>query len=132
MSELVAMDKTYHDRINLRRQLIRDEGDAVIRATERISPAVSELYEWLFQTYLPKRYPTMFEVRDKDGKRVLFNLVTNEDIPLEAAGNSIESLKIIGGNVDGDFLLLLPSEDEKDEGKYKLLGELFQSALIIV
>jgi len=85
-----------------------------------------EMYEWVFGTYLPKRFPTMFtllppfsstpdvETTEQDGKPQrqrepsLLNITTGEHIPLDPA-SATEALRTLGRNVDNDLLFLLPS-----------------------
>ena len=45
------------------------------------------------------------------GTSTLLNLATSESIPLVSPFDPIKALEIIGGNIDDDFLLLLPSDD---------------------
>jgi Protein of unknown function (DUF3445) len=81
--------------------------------------AVEELYEWMFGTYLPNRYPTMFVVERErvlsekgriDDPGSFRNLTTNETVPLVAPGPT-EALKTLGAHVDCDLALLLPTDD---------------------
>lgn len=114
------MDKNYHDRIKLRRQIIKDHYDIAIAVNDqyRIRSAVSELYTFLLGTYLPIRFPNMFKLHQtvyEQGKVfMLQNLVTNELIPAKLSKDmSIElALETLGKHLDEDFLLLLPSKDE--------------------
>jgi hypothetical protein len=79
-----------------------------------------ELYDWLVKTYLPGRFPTMYSATPAG----LHNNATGETLPLRAP-SAEEALRIIGGNVDTDFLFLLPipaSEGGEDVGKYRLEG----------
>lgn len=129
MSELVAMDKTYRDRVQLRRRLIEEQDVAVVAANERIKPAVDEFYTWMMKAYLPGRFPTMFKPAGTVASDTplaaqdhLLSMVTNECIPTMPQSDTAESLKIIGGNVDTDFLFLLPSPDPLDQRRYKLEG----------
>ncbi|KAF1959549.1 hypothetical protein CC80DRAFT_489670 [Byssothecium circinans] len=112
------MDKTYASRLALRRQLIRDHHDEIIAWTPVVAPAVHELYTWLTSTYLPQRFPTVFTLQPKH----LLNRVTNETLPLDPCSTE-EALQILGGNIDDEFLFLLPiGEDGEDHGKYRLEG----------
>lgn len=56
------MDKTYLDRIRLRRQLIENHGNTVVDADKIISLAVNEFYTWMTGTDLLLRCPMMFQV----------------------------------------------------------------------
>ncbi|KAL1594119.1 hypothetical protein SLS59_008953 [Nothophoma quercina] len=115
LSDLVAMDKTYHERIQIRRKLLLDEHYEVLGNNPKASPAVFELYIWLTQTYLPSRFPTMF-ARTPTG---LFNKTTHETLPLTPA-SATHALELMGSHIDDEFLFLLPSDSPKDEGKYRL------------
>lgn len=127
MSDLIAMDRTYLERIKLRRQLMHERPGDVLAANTIIELAVQEFYTWLFSTYLPRRFPTVYEIQTSKPKSpsarpstFLRNLATNEAISLEAPPNAIAALRTIGAHIDTDFLFLLPSE--KHDGKYVLEG----------
>ncbi|KAF2803688.1 uncharacterized protein BDZ99DRAFT_511851 [Mytilinidion resinicola] len=124
MSELVAVDKTYVDRINLRRQLIKDRPNDVLAANPSIVPAVNEFHAWMFGTYLPSRYSSMFKLIPASypgTSAQLLNCITSETIPISAE-DAVLSLRLLGEHIDTDFLFLLPSESPTDQGKYKLEG----------
>lgn len=104
LSELVAMDKTYHERIQLRRKLLTDEHHQVLGNNARADPAVLELYTWLTQTYLPTRFPTMF-TRTPTG---LTNKTTHETLP-STPTSAVHALELLGSHIDTDFLILQPS-----------------------
>lgn len=110
------MDNTYTARIALRRNLISSRPHDVLAVTPVIEPSVLEFYSWLMLTYLPLRFPTVFTLLD--GKGGLKNLVTREELPLTPS-SALQALEIIGGNIDDDFLFLLPTAEE---GKYRLEG----------
>jgi hypothetical protein len=86
---------------------MRDHHDIAIQAHPSIKPAVNELYTWLLSTYLPQRFPTMFKLTPSH----LLNLATSEYLPLSPPSDPIQTLGILGANIDDDFLLLLPSDD---------------------
>lgn len=124
MSDLVAMDKTYLEKIRRRRDLIATETKSVVDRNPVAEDAVRELYDWIFGTYLPKRFPSMFtlvpgymsekqSLADGTGRGYLHNLVTNEHIPLEPPSDPVEALKTLGSHVDDEFLILLPTADPK-------------------
>ncbi|KAF2432693.1 hypothetical protein EJ08DRAFT_108644 [Tothia fuscella] len=110
LSDSIALDKTYLDRIKLRRELIATQTNSVVEANPVASDAVKELYQWIFGVYLPKRFPTMFSL-DCEEKGLLRNKVTSEIIPLDAPADSVEALKILGSHVDTELLILLPTAD---------------------
>ena len=79
---------------------------------------VNELYEFLMQTYLPQRYPTIFrlEAPSSTGAGVstnntLTNLVTGDKLPLQAPADRYQTLRLINRTVDEDFMMMLPSPD---------------------
>ncbi|KAF2191054.1 hypothetical protein K469DRAFT_720026 [Zopfia rhizophila CBS 207.26] len=124
ISDLVAMDNTYLTRIQLRSQLIKDRPSDVLAANPIVGPSVHEFYTWMTSTYLPRRFPTIFKLLQSPGpspRSSLQNLVTNEMLPTFALSTE-EALRLLGSNVDDDFLFLLPSSDPADEGKYRLEG----------
>ncbi|KAL3417988.1 hypothetical protein PVAG01_10998 [Phlyctema vagabunda] len=106
-SELIEMDKNYLSHISLRREIMDSHTEIAMGATSSSIPAVNELYIYLTNKYLPQRYPTMFSLSGSN----LINLVTSEEIPLVPTADPLETLRRLGGNIDEDFLLLLPSID---------------------
>ncbi|KAJ8106054.1 hypothetical protein OPT61_g9796 [Boeremia exigua] len=115
LSDLVAMDNTYRSRIQVRRELLADTHHEVIGTNPKASPAVFELYTWLTQTYLPSRFPTMFTTTPTG----LLNKITYETLP-PTPSSATHALEIIGAHIDDEFLILLPSSQPEDEGKYRL------------
>src|SRR3954466_7944539 len=100
------MDKTYLDRVRLRAQLIKDRPQDVLAANAVIAPAVQEFYTWMMSTYLPQRFPTVFKLSESSTSTHpshLQNLATNETLPLTTS-TSEEALRLLGSNVDDDFL----------------------------
>lgn len=115
MSDLLTMDNTYRSRLDLRRQLLATVSPEVVAANARAAPAVHELYTWLTQTYLPQRFPTIFTLTPTG----LANKCTADTLPL-APSSATHALHLLGTQIDAEFLLLLPSADPADEGKYRL------------
>ncbi|KAJ5621582.1 hypothetical protein N7528_006365 [Penicillium herquei] len=112
VSELIEVDKNYLDRITLRRNIMAQYPENVLAAEGPVKEAVDEFYTWLVGTYLPTRYPRMFQLRSSEkGSEHLYNLPTNEKVQLSPPNNPKDALKILGGLVEDDFLFLLPSED---------------------
>ena len=101
------MDKNYLDRLALRKQIMQDHPKIALASSPEVEPAINELYTYLTNTYLPTRFPTMFSLSSTH----LLNLVTNQPLPLTHPTNALETLEILGSNLDEDFLFLLPSED---------------------
>lgn len=126
-SELLTMDRTYAQRIQYRKRIIKESGDICIGVNDdkRIRPAVKELYAYLLGHYLPKRYPSMFKLHYasfETGDQFMFeNLVTKQIFPVEPAHvtNTRTLLSTLGQCIDEDFLFLLPEKDS-DDPKYRL------------
>lgn len=122
-SELLQMDKTYRDRIALRRDTMSKHGTHVVAVNDDyiIRPAVVEHYEFLMGTYLPLRFPKMFKLHETDyemGKTfMLENLVTGAIFPanVSASTPTTRLLETLGRTVDEDFLFLHAEEDETEE-----------------
>ncbi|KAF3033841.1 hypothetical protein E8E11_001618 [Didymella keratinophila] len=114
-SDLVAMDKIYHERIQIRRDLIKNEHHEVIGSNTKADEAVFELYTWLTTAYLPKRFPTMFTPTASG----LLNNTTKEILP-STPRSATHALELLGSHIDNEFLILLPSSAPEDGGKYRL------------
>lgn len=110
MNELIAVDKTYEGRIQLRRQILRDH-PSTFDSRSGSEAAVYELYEWMVGIYLPQRFPTMYSLVGGEKGYHLTNRVTGESLPLRA-GSAREALQTLGAHVDTDLLILLPSTDD--------------------
>lgn len=87
--------------------------DTVLAAFDSVKPAVDEFYIWLVGTYLPTRFPRMFELQHfaQNTPGYLHNIVTNEHLPLYPADKPVDTLRTLGGLVEDDLLFLMPSDD---------------------
>lgn len=100
------MDRTYLDRVLLRRNIMSQYTEATRACNNTANAAVLEFHAWIFKTYLPCRFPTMFNTgRDMPATT---NLVTNETI-MWAQTDPMIALHDLSSHVDTDFLFLLPS-----------------------
>ncbi|KOS46087.1 hypothetical protein ACN38_g3018 [Penicillium nordicum] len=129
-SELLPMDKTYKDRLALRKSILEQHHDVVVAINNdqtpeedpRIRPAISELYNFVLGIYLPTRYPSMFKLNAESS--IFQNLVTDTTWPtsLSPTTPAIQALEILSQTVDDDFLILLPelSPDAEEQPKYVL------------
>lgn len=117
LSELLVMDKTYGAKIELRRRIIETNEQDVVACNSVAREAVAELYEWIFGTYLPRRFPETFIIKhsgyhsshsEKGNDAVLHNTITSDLIPLTAPSDPIAALKTLGAHVDAEFAILLP------------------------
>ncbi|KAF7515472.1 hypothetical protein PCG10_003202 [Penicillium crustosum] len=129
-SELLPMDKTYKDRLAIRKSILEQNHDVVVAINNdqtpeedpRIRPAISELYNFVLRTYLPTRYPSMFKLNAESS--IFQNLVTGATWPttLSPTTPAIQALEILSQTVDDDFLILLPelSPNAEEQPKYVL------------
>ncbi|KAG9245674.1 hypothetical protein BJ878DRAFT_418693 [Calycina marina] len=117
LPELIEMDKDYISRVALRKRYMMEHPEITLQADPSIIPTVKELYIYLTSTYLPRRYPSMFRIKCNPVSSLsscLENLVTGAEIPLTPPENPIETLKLLGSNIDEEFLLLTkdPGDDQ--------------------
>jgi hypothetical protein len=113
----VAIDCTYAKGIQLRRDIIHQNPITALQCTDLAAAAAFELYEWMFGTYLPKRFQSMFSIHfdsGHSGGRQLHNAVTGDDVPIKAPGSGRTALKTLGEQVDSDFIIMLPSSRAED------------------
>lgn len=121
-NDLLLFDRTYSERLCLRESLLQQYPDDVVGVTHesnaRIRLAVQELYNYLFETYLPVRYPSIFKAcEDEYGSvTMLRNCVTHRILPMTMANSTPlhVALKTIAQNVDEDFFILLPQKQGDD------------------
>ncbi|KAG5287455.1 DUF3445 superfamily domain-containing protein [Histoplasma capsulatum G186AR] len=125
-NELILMDKTYKERTNLRRELLKKYPDVVCRVNKddeedpRIRTAVKELYRYIMGIYLPNRYPQMFKLVQTDFETgpalMVRNLTTMELFPIQiSTTRSTRSiLETLIKSVDEDMLILLPERNSGD------------------
>ena len=134
-SELIPMDNTYKERLEMRKKIIEKHHDIVLGVNEtstadpRTRTAVSELYTFMLRQYLPTRYPNMFKVyTDAKSKDEVFeNLITGAKWPatFHNLSPTIRALEILAETVDEDFMILLPERAPEatappDQPKYVL------------
>ena len=131
-SDLIPMDKTYKDRLAMRKDLLAQQHDIVVAVHEppipdtRIRGAISELYTFILKTYLPTRYPTMFKLHHNFAipeAETIENLVTGDRWPtiLSNETPTLRALEILAQTVDEEFLILLPDlSAPEDQPKYML------------
>ncbi|KAF2097269.1 hypothetical protein NA57DRAFT_57865 [Rhizodiscina lignyota] len=125
LADLVLVDKTYLSRIHIRRDCHVHHEPEVVQCNPAGVPAVNEFYEWMTTTYLPKRFPTMYQLSNHvvDEKapttpQVLRNLVTGEDIPVQPPNDPKAALKTLSSHVDCDFIFLLPTPSTMEPPSY--------------
>ncbi|PPJ54068.1 hypothetical protein CBER1_06336 [Cercospora berteroae] len=74
LSDIIAIDKTYAERMQIRRRIIDEQGEASMMCNDdeevnerEVGDAVRELYEWIFGVLLPRRFGGMYKVGSNDG-----------------------------------------------------------------
>lgn len=128
-NDLLLFDRTYSERLCLRESLLQQYPDDVVGVTDesdvRIRLAVQELYNYLFETYIPVRYPSIFKTcEDKYGSVTMSkNSVTHQTLPMTMADSTHlhVALKTIAQNVDEDFFILLPQKQGDDSEEVYVL-----------
>jgi hypothetical protein len=108
MSDLILMDNTYTSKLEIRRKIIEDHPNEVIGYNPVAREAVHELYLWLFGTYLPKRFPTIFTLGFKNTVK---NTATGDTIILDPVPEPQQCLMIMGQQVDCEFAIMIPEEN---------------------
>ncbi|KAI7334756.1 hypothetical protein KC315_g3600 [Hortaea werneckii] len=109
MSDLVQVDNTLQDRLQLRRSLLSEHPEATTQCNKVAESATLELYQWMVSTYLPKRFPSIYHRNGTD----IYNTITHSRMPLNPTSPRA-ALASLGENVDTDFLILLPSSKAAD------------------
>ncbi|KAF2006887.1 hypothetical protein P154DRAFT_454671 [Amniculicola lignicola CBS 123094] len=117
LSDLVAMDKTYTSRMQLRKHLLTNHFSSVLATNPKATASIYEFYSWITKTYLPSRFPTIYTLTPNPPG--LKNHTTGEILPLHPPSPT-SALQILGQNIDTDFLFLLPSSSPQDSSKYRL------------
>ena len=84
-SDLIAMDYTFAQRCQIRKDLISRERHEILACNPFAAPAVIELYTWLTSTYLPTRFPTVYTLTDTH----LHNTITATSMPLHLPSSGI-------------------------------------------
>jgi hypothetical protein len=111
LEELIAIDKTDLERMKIRKSVLDQHPMETYQCYKPCEPAAMEMYEWMFSTYLPQRFPTMYKIvppSEKTGSEsMLHNIPANEYISLRAP-SGVEALYTLGRHVDTDMLFLLP------------------------
>jgi hypothetical protein len=120
------MDNNYLERVTARRRIMTEHTSAVCGTVPSGDAPVKELYSYLLGTYLPARYPTMFNLTQPEttthgSSQTLFrNKVTGQAYPLSPPpAHSTEMLKILGETVEDDLFLLL---QDKDSGEHRAVA----------
>ena len=109
--QLITIDKDYLPRIMLRRSLLSSNPGQTHGYIDGAAPAVNEVYSYLLSTYLPARYPTIFQITGSD----LHNRVSNGRHPLIPPSDPAAALRVIGETVEEDIFLLRQTPEGQHE-----------------
>lgn len=104
---LITIDRDYLSRVVKRKEILTQYGSHTHGITPQGVDAVYELYRYIVARYLPSRYPSIFQVREKQ----MHNTATGQSFPLNPPANAEECLRILGQTVEEDMFLLRPTED---------------------
>lgn len=107
--ELITIDSDYLSRVTLRRSLMARHGATVHGCTPPGRAAVAELYAHLVSSYLPARYPSLFQLKATDPSSpalLLHNLATGTRHPATPPEDAEAALRILGETVEEDLFLL--------------------------
>ena len=93
------------------RKKLVDNFPKVCLGTSKASyPAIRELYEEILLDLLPKRFPTIFQIKSD----VFYNLVTgSQHIISTALTNHTAMLQYLATNVEEDFWFMVPNEQNE-------------------
>lgn len=121
---LLLIEQTYLDNTNHRRKVAENNADKIMHChtNARTIEAVREFYEMCIQ-FLCDRYPQYFKV-DVESNTV-FNLINNDSFPLHASQEEPRKLlRILTGNIEEDFLILLKDDPNDHSQEYILRASL--------
>ncbi|RSL99886.1 hypothetical protein CDV31_012020 [Fusarium ambrosium] len=107
-SELLSIDHDYLDRVNQRREILKQHQDTVCGFLPEGEQAVLEIYDYFLAQYLPVRYPTMFNL--SQDRTTFNNLVTNRSFPTNPQ-DIRSALLNLGEIVEEELFLLMPDSD---------------------
>ncbi|CAK7218069.1 hypothetical protein SBRCBS47491_003381 [Sporothrix bragantina] len=120
VNTITRIDQQYVERIGERKRIL-EQYPGALGCIPSGEPMVRDFYTFLVTHYLPKRYPTVFVLKEsktssknpKNAKptKTLHNKILNEHLPLEPPSDIIDVLRIIALTVDEDFLMLQPDAD---------------------
>ena len=106
----IRIDRNYLERTVLRKKLLAENPEVCLGTSETANPAIRELYEEVMLDLLPKRFPTMFQIKGD----VFYNLVNGTRHRISSALlDHTSMLRHLAENVEEDFYFMVP--DAQDE-----------------
>ena len=103
----IRIDRNYPDRIRYRKRLVDQYPDVCLGTSEACSLAIQELYEDIFLDLLPKRFPTMFQIRGNNFHNIVMGSHHNISTALT---DDITMLRHLATNIEEDFWFMVPNE----------------------
>jgi len=106
INDWIEIDKDYVFYINQKQQVIKEQGKIVLDSLLENDAAAGELLE-LVVSYLPKRYPTLFDCL-QDG---IYNKLTNKSFTGLNHLQGVQALQVVSNLTQCDFLMARERED---------------------
>lgn len=112
-NDWIKIDRHYLERINRRKELLRNNHQFCIGSNELARLAIRELYGEVMVNQLPKRFPTMFSIR----RGVFTNHITGCKYSVSIVDlDDTYMLDTLAENVEEDFYFMIPDGN----GEYRL------------
>jgi hypothetical protein len=119
INHITHIDKQYLSRLAARGKILEDHPNA-IACLPSATGMVNELYSYLISTYLPQRYPTIFQLTpSRSSATHLLNKLTHDLLPLTPPSDPLVALRSLATTIDDDFIMLLPSSPD-DQAPFSL------------
>lgn len=122
--ELILIENTYLDCINLRKQNLENYEEKLIHCntSERAGQAVCEFYDMTVD-FLCQRYPHYFS--ENKEKNVVKNLITGEFLPSTSKDQEPRYLmRLLALNTEEDILIMLKDDPSDEDEEYILRASL--------
>jgi Protein of unknown function (DUF3445) len=110
ISEWIRIDRGYVERLEERKQVMREHPKEAFGSNDIVDPAIEELHDEIMVRFLPQRFPTTFQVVGD----TLHNKITGQSYVLDKSRlDPVAMLRNLGENVEEDFYIMCPdAEDE--------------------
>ena len=106
----IRIDRNYLDRMIYRKQLVDNFPKVCLGTSKASYPAIRELYEEIILDLLPKRFPSIFQIKGD----IFYNLVTaSQHIISTALTDHTAMLYHLATNVEEDFWFMVPNEQNE-------------------
>ncbi|KAH3668885.1 hypothetical protein OGAPHI_002640 [Ogataea philodendri] len=120
-NDWIVLEETYLKATNLKIHLMKERSNVVMGCHPSAEESLKEFYSFTFD-FLMKRYP-MYFYKTEDGAKV-YSKIRDESYPADPTPlERTEVLKILGRNIEEDFLILMKNcEEEEYKDEYVLRG----------